>query len=122
MCHCLLASKPVHRRVEEDDSRKHAYVDTAFEQMLSFFRRGGIDLSELEVKLFGGADVLRVLSGPKSVGKENLSAAQRVLAHHGLKLTASDIGGHVGRKVVFTTHTGSVQVHRMRSTDDQAIV
>lgn len=118
MSHCLLATRPSNKRAGEE-SHRHAYVDATFEEMLAFFRHAGIAPSELEVKLFGGADVIEVLSGPKSVGSENINAAHRVMAHHGLRLAAYDTGGKVGRKIQFATLTGGVRVHRMRSAADQ---
>jgi chemotaxis protein CheD len=116
MSHCLLATKPSHRR-PGDESHRHAYVDGTFEEMLAFFRQEGIAPSALEVKLFGGADVIQVLSGPKSVGRENINAAHRIMAHQGLRVAASDTGGNVGRRIQFATHTGIVHVHKMRSAD-----
>jgi chemotaxis protein CheD len=118
MCHCVLATAPS-RGPRSDENSRRAYVEFAFMEMLAFFGGLGIHPSQLEVKLFGGADVIPVLSGPKSVGKENINTAHRLIAQHGLRLRSSDVGGAVGRKIVFQTDTGSVRVHRMRSAAEQ---
>jgi chemotaxis protein CheD len=117
MCHCLLATKPAGK--SNNGCNPYAYVDLAFEEMLAYFKRGGVRPTQLEVKLFGGADVLHVLSGPKSVGRENIHTASRLIAEHGVRLLASDVGGMTGRKIMFDTVTGKVQVKRMRSEIDR---
>lgn len=117
MCHCLLATKPVGK--SNSECNPYAYVDLAFEEMLSYFRHGGVRPTELEVKLFGGAGVLHVLSGPRSVGRENIHTASRLIAEHRVRLLASDVGGMVGRKIIFDTVTGKVQVKKMRSEQDR---
>ena len=74
---------------------------------------------QLEVKMFGGAEVLQVLSGPKSVARENVRAAQELISQHGLRLVASDVGGHVGRKITFITATGEVRVRKMKPAQER---
>jgi chemotaxis protein CheD len=120
MCHCLLAKRPNEKPSIQKGS-SYAYMDLALEEMLKFFRRAGIFPAQLEVKLFGGADVLEVLAGPESVGRQNIHFAQRLIAHHGLRLVASDVGGQVGRNILFTTHTGGVRVQKMRSAATQQL-
>ncbi len=118
MCHCLLATRPKNKPFSAETA-KYSYLDSTLEEMVTFFRRSGADICELEVKLFGGSDVLQMLSGPSSVGRQNIQAAYRLIEHHGLNLHASDIGGPVGRKIIFHTDTGRVRVQKMRSIHER---
>jgi chemotaxis protein CheD len=84
---------------------------------------------ELEVKLFGGADVLPVSAMRAhiaTVGTMNCKAALEVLEKEGVRVVASDLGGLKGRTIHFDTGNGEVLVHRLarlrvtevRHTDD----
>jgi chemotaxis receptor (MCP) glutamine deamidase CheD len=123
MCHCLLSTMPAtgrraNERANEQDWR-HAYMDLAIEDMLNYFRRAGIMPGPLGVKMFRGAEVLKVLSGPKSVARENVRVAQQLISQNGLRLVASDVGGQVGLKITFITQTGEMRVRRMRAAHDR---
>ena len=115
MCHCLLPTRP-HGKPNNPENR-YAYLDATLAEMLSFFVYSGIEPFELKVKLFGGSDVIEALSGPKSVGRENLQTSRRLIELHRLRLVASDTGGPVGRKIIFDTQSGRVRVQKMRPTD-----
>jgi chemotaxis protein CheD len=86
--------------------------------MIAWFIDKGAYPAELEVKVFGGSDIL--VTGPDrrnvSVGKQNIEAARQALLREGLKLHASHIGGTSGRKIIFSTQTGEVLMKRIRKT------
>lgn len=86
------------------------YVECSIYHMIGEFRKLGIGRNEIEVKLFGGADVLESKEGPPkaTVGMQNISKALQIINSEGLKLVASDVGGERGYKVFFYTHTGDV--------------
>lgn len=92
------------------------YVDGAFDYMLGRFALAGIERHEIEVKLFGGADVLPKSESqyaPLSVGRQNIVAAKALIEQEGLQLQASNVGGPLGRKIHFFTHTGEVLLKRV---------
>jgi chemotaxis protein CheD len=92
------------------------YVDTSMRYMVNYFRRLKIPRSEIQVKLFGGADMFNsVQTGVKNltVGWQNISIANRCLEEYGLILTSSDVGGKKGRKLIFKTDTGIVFIKKM---------
>lgn len=91
------------------------YVDRSILAMLERLARLSVNRSELEVKLFGGADCISRGNGGDGimVGVRNIEAALRTLREQGLKLAASDLGGIDGRKIVFHSHTGEVFLKRL---------
>ncbi len=91
------------------------YPGTSVQAMLRRLDALGVDRDELEVKAFGGADVLaaRAASARASIGRQNLDATLAVVAAAGLRLAAQDLGGARGRKLVFYTDTGEVFVRRL---------
>jgi chemotaxis receptor (MCP) glutamine deamidase CheD len=70
---------------------------------------------ELEVKLFGGGDVLPVSSAATrpTVGWLNCQMAAEVTAREGLSVVASGLGGPCGIHIQFDTRTGEVQLRRL---------
>ena len=93
----------------------YRFVDGAIYGMLGEFRDRGIPGNELEVKLFGGAELMGAdpMSAKNCVGRQNVEAAQRTLAGQRLRLRASVTGGAHGCKIAFYTHTGEVLLQRL---------
>jgi chemotaxis receptor (MCP) glutamine deamidase CheD len=74
------------------------YLDFSIRHLARQFDALGARRDELEVKLFGGADVLPLLTnrdGRPAVGALNCRAAVEVLAEEGFIVAASDLGGDV---------------------------
>jgi chemotaxis protein CheD len=68
----------------------------------------------LEAKVFGGAHVMGALSGRGGhLGEKNVELAFRLLWDAGIPVTAEDVNGERGRKVIFHTHNGSTWVRRL---------
>lgn len=113
ICHALLPEGP-----SEDVFR---YVDSSILHMLEMFEAHGIRRSQLEVKMFGGSDMLGVKKGEGlGIGKRNVEIARQVLSVEGLALLAADVGGARGRKLFFYTHTGEIFMKRLRKSEGQA--
>jgi chemotaxis protein CheD len=101
-------------------SKSFKFVDTAVHYMVKFFHNQKISRNEIETKLFGGAEMFRSVQ-PKvrdlSVGWQNVSAACQYVQTYGLILKSSDTGGKRGRKLLFTTDTGTVYLKKMHNHD-----
>jgi chemotaxis protein CheD len=96
------------------------YMTCSINMMLQRFRQVGVTCQELQVKLFGGADMFaRAPSGreSRSVGRRNIEVAQQFLAAEGIRPIAADTGGGRGRKIFFYTHTGEVLLKRLNVHD-----
>jgi chemotaxis protein CheD len=94
------------------------YVDFSIRHLAQQFDALGARRDEVQVKLFGGADVLPANRGGKpTVGALNCEAALEVLAQEGFAVTASDLGGTRGRRIHFHTGTGEVLVYRLEAWD-----
>jgi chemotaxis receptor (MCP) glutamine deamidase CheD len=92
------------------------YVDFAIRDLILQFDKLGAARAELQVKLFGGADVLLVNeteSSKPTVGKLNCEAALEVLRDEGFQVAASSMGGTCGLNIRFDTRTGEVRLRRL---------
>ncbi|MDR3494344.1 MAG: chemoreceptor glutamine deamidase CheD [Ancalomicrobiaceae bacterium] len=90
----------------EDDDRGLRYGDFAMEALINAVLKSGCQRQELEIKLFGGADVL---GGISQVGSKNAEFAIEYLRNEGLEPVVSDLGGRSGRRIHYCPTTGKVQ-------------
>jgi chemotaxis protein CheD len=112
LCHGVLPRCPVGAVIPEG----YRYVDFSIRYLAQRFDRLGLPRQEVQIKLFGGADVLPVNTarGAKpTIGAMNCRAALEVLEEEGFTVIASDLGGIRGRTIRFDTETGEVLLQRL---------
>lgn len=124
LCHGVLPRAPKVWPAGASATEGHRYVDFSIRYLAQKFDALGAQRQEVEVKVFGGADVLPLLAerGDRpTVGALNCQAAEEVLAEEGFRVAASDLGGARGRRIHFHTGTGVVLVYRLEAwTSDAA--
>jgi chemotaxis protein CheD len=103
-----------------DCSKNHCieqlkYVDCSIRYMVWKFEGYGVRRKKLEVKIFGGADILASQTS-NSVGTANVRAALKTIKELRLRLVAQDVGDSFGRKIIFYTHTGEVFLNRLKDS------
>jgi len=115
LCHCTLPRCPDPATQVTSMAAGYRYVDSCIRNLASEFDRLGALRCEVEVKLFGGADVLFVdhLNRRPTVGKQNSEAAIQVLGDEGYRVAAFSVGDTFGRKISFNTANGEVRVLRL---------
>ena len=112
ICHGLLPRCGAGGRQEQ-----FKFVDSSIRRMLACFDDLRIDRGEIEVKVFGGAEMHGVIRAKRlqaSVGRQNVETAIGMIHEEGLRIITSDTGGSRGRKILFFTHTGNVLLKRLR--------
>lgn len=113
LCHALLPRIPKTPPNSLALTQGYRYVDFAVRDLARQFERIGALRQEVEVKLFGGADVLPLTATNPlrpTVGRQNSEAAIVVLRDEGFKVIASSLGGDCGRSIQFYTGTGEVRL------------
>jgi chemotaxis protein CheD len=93
------------------------YVKCSIRKMIKRFAREGVRPGDIEVKVFGGADMFGALRSGRSclsVGSMNIEAARKTIEQAGLNVASSDVGGTEGRKLYFNTQTGEVLLKRVQ--------
>ncbi len=119
LCHAMLPWCPQTPSINLGLPANHRYVDSCIRYLAQKFDELGATRSELQIKVFGGGDVLPVSSTPSrqaTVGAQNCKTAMEVLREEGLVITASDLGGAFGRIILFDTGTGEVLLRRLLPT------
>ena len=118
MCHGALPHCPEHLELSLDLTPRLRYVDYSIRYLRERLDALGTRPKELEVKLFGGADVLPA-SQPRlrdTVGYQNCMAALHAVEECGLRLIVTDLGGAEGRLIYFRSDTGEVFLQRLGSS------
>ncbi|NII09232.1 chemoreceptor glutamine deamidase CheD [Oleiagrimonas sp. C23AA] len=99
-------------------SRAARYGVDAMEQLINAVLKAGADRSSLEVKIFGGGQVLAQVT---DVGKRNVEFVRRYLQTEGLKVIGEDVLDIYPRHVRYFPWTGKAQVKRLRPQQDQSL-
>ncbi|HEY8936740.1 MAG TPA: chemotaxis protein CheD [Cyclobacteriaceae bacterium] len=92
----------------------HGYTSIAMLIRSMLHRHAQIE--NMEAKIFGGCNSWLRHSSLFSVGRKNIEVANLMLREAGIKITAQNTGGMYGRKIVFNTFTGKVNVHMLTKT------
>lgn len=95
------------------------YGNFAMEFLINNILRNGGERRYLEVKLFGGAKVIKKMS---DVGDRNIQFIHEYMNSENLQVLASDLGGNHPRKVLYNPLTGVVRVKKLRNLHNDTIV
>jgi chemotaxis protein CheD len=108
----MLPQHPEAKRGELNLAAARRYVDFAIRELAAQFDALGARRGEVEIKVFGGADVLQI-QGHESrptVGRLNRERALEILQDEGFDVAASRLGGPCGIHIDFYTVTGEVRL------------
>lgn len=85
----------------------------AMEIMINDLMKRGVDRRRLKAKVFGGANVLAVKSGSRSVGEQNVDFILKFLEVEKIPLAACSTGGDFARKILFFAESADVLHYRL---------
>jgi chemotaxis protein CheD len=86
------------------------FGDSAIGLLIDRLLELGADRRRLKGKVFGGACVLEAFRDTPSLGARNVEVAEGRLADAGIPVIGRDVGGFLGRKVVFELGNGAAWV------------
>jgi len=101
-----------------DNNAATRYGSFAMEHLINDILKQGGKRERLEIKLFGGGNVL---AGMTDIGKRNISFVREYLNTEILPVLADDLGGTHPRKVNYFPATGKVMLRKLRRTTDNII-
>jgi chemotaxis protein CheD len=112
LCHSILPTCPRPPTGKIDPSDGNRYVDFCVRSLARQFDMMGAARTEIQVKVFGGADMSSAggARARPTVGRLNFEAAIQGLADEGYTVMASSVGSTYGRKIRFNTGNGEVQL------------
>lgn len=93
------------------------YGNIAMEKLLAKILKIGCRRENLIAKVFGGANVSGTGLELFMIGDRNLNLAMDMLEQFRIPVTAQDVGGRVGRKIIMNSASGVVLVGKEKKTD-----
>ncbi|MDX2111418.1 MAG: chemotaxis protein CheD [Verrucomicrobiota bacterium] len=119
ICHAML-SNPGKQTAEPDEHPEpYKYISLAIPTMINCYQRYGLGAGDIEVKLFGGANIFHHTNSSRNghgVGSSNVECALQLLRAANLNPMVIQVGGHTGRKLIFNTATGEVLLKNVKAT------
>ncbi len=92
------------------------YGSIAMDKLLEKMLKLGCLQQRLVAKVFGGANLSGTDHQILMIGDRNIMLALQTLEQWGIPVTASDLGGRYGRKLIMNTSTGEVLLGRNNRT------
>lgn len=104
-----------------DDAAGNAtrYGNVAMEHLINAILQHGGRRQNLEVKLFGGGNILPNLC---DIGKRNIQFVLDYIDTEALKLVSSDLGDIYPRKINFYPKTGSVRMKKLKDLCNDTVI
>lgn len=111
LAHCLLPETNENKNVI---SAK--FVNQAIPSLMALLKIKPENISEIEVHIAGGGNMMFQLSqrNTNHVGVQNAAMAQKLLKDLGFKIKTSDLGGDNGRQIFVDCTSGDVRVERLQ--------
>lgn len=97
------------------------YGSHAMEQLINEILRNGGRRENLEVKIFGGGQVIRNMHS-MDIGQRNIRFVCNYIRTEGLALLAEDTGGSYPRKVMYYPDSGRARVKRLQKLHNDTIL
>lgn len=96
------------------------YGNFAMEKLINDVLKNGGRRDKLEIKLFGGGNVLKNM-GATDIGGRNIAFVREYLQTEGFNIIAEDLGDIFPRKVIYDPISGKVQVKKLRKLHNDTI-
>jgi chemotaxis protein CheD len=95
------------------------YINQGVPLLIESLVAEGVELTRLEAKLCGGAQVVPQarINASVNMGDRNVQAARIALQSAGLQLKAEAIGGDIGRTVKFYIANGQITIKTLGQTE-----
>jgi len=105
MAHIMLPNS----RPDSQSNRPATFADLGVAELISSMEKLGAERSRMVCAIAGGAS-LRTSVGEMDMGRKTAEAVMQQLKSLGIKCSAVDLGGNVGRTVTMASESGKVVV------------
>ncbi len=99
---------PCHHKLNEGDDFK--YVTCSVNYMVSELNKLGVMNKDMLASIVGGSSMFNLKQEGKTIGEKNAEIAIQMLKEHKVNLLKQDIGGLVGRKLIFNSSNGVLDI------------
>jgi chemotaxis protein CheD len=113
MNHYLL---PVYNKQDQNIFR---FGDTSLDYMLRNMLKSGAKKMYINARVYGGSAMFGETHNTFNVGRKNIDMALNFLKQNEIDLKSTELGGNLGRKIVFDTSTGIISGNYLKSSADR---
>lgn len=100
-------------------STANRYGNHAMEHMINDILKHGGQRRNLEVKIFGGGQIINVMT---DIGRRNIEFVRHYLALEGLRVVSEDVGDVYPRKILYFPATGRVRLRKLMNLHNDTII
>jgi len=116
MNHFLLAKPKLAGKLDSESSR---YGSFAMEQLINSILKQGGSKNNLEIKLFGGSEMIK---SSIAVGDNNINFVHEYLRREAFSILAEDLGGKSARRIHYWPSTGKVMRHIIKGNENKEVL
>ena len=102
-----------------ENSQASRYGNWAMEYLINSILKLGGTRRNLEIKIFGGGNVMQNMS---DVGARNIEFVKRYLYEENFEVVAEDVGNVYPRKVLYFPDTGAVKVRKLVQVQNDTLL
>lgn len=96
---------------------KGKYADTAIEALIEEMLLFGADLTAIQAKLVGGANMfVSIAQQTVAIGLRNVSAAREKLFEIKIPILSEEVGGAQGRTILFSADDGRIEIRKLNKS------
>ncbi len=92
----------------ENGLQSPKYGNISIPRLIESMINIGCNPLNMEAKIFGGANVIDVRQEEMMIGRKNIIIAKEILTEHRIPITAHDVGGTQGRRIMMRSDTGKI--------------
>jgi len=100
----------------ENGLQSPKYGNISIPRLIENMINVGCSVKNIEANVFGGANVIDVRIKDMMIGRKNIIIAKELLREHNITITAQDIGGTQGRRIMMRSDTGKVMLRYTKDT------
>lgn len=119
MNHFLLPGGDSHAEKMAKTDAANRYGSYAMEELINGLLSRGAKRNRLEIKLFGGGNVI---DSSAMIGDKNVRFVRQFLRNEGLPIATENLGGDLPRRIHYYPDTGKVMMRTLQRKSDMRIV
>jgi chemotaxis protein CheD len=113
MNHYLLPS------YNKQDQNIFRFGDSSLDYMLRNMFKSGAKKMYINARVYGGSAMFGGTHNTFNVGRKNINVALEFLKQNEIEIKSTELGGNLGRKIVFDTSSGIISGSYLKSSADR---
>ena len=92
----------------ENGLQSPKYGNISIPRLIESMENIGCNRHNMEAKIFGGGNVIDIKQEDMMIGRKNILIAKEILREYSISISAQDVGGDRGRRILMRSDTGKI--------------